>query len=167
MPRSQIGVFIAKEDNDKFDGLFPVGAVFPTLCVIGTVENRDNRPVIRVLQPDDLQRDAMAPVFTYSSDAMSACDERVQNPKLLREVKPSYTHAAMAAKIQGEVLLETVVLTDGRAGTIRILRSLDAVSGLNDEAVRALRGWRFSPGTFEGRPVPVVITVGIVFTLRD
>jgi outer membrane biosynthesis protein TonB len=50
---------------------------------------------------------------------------------------------------------------------VRILRSLDPRFRLDDEAVRALRGWRFSPGTFEGRPVPVVITIAIAFKLRD
>lgn len=166
-PRSSIDVFIAKEDRDRFDHVFPPGSVFPMVCATGTVNQRDNRYVIRVTQPHELRGEPTAPVFTYSSDAMSGCDERVEKPKLIREVKPSYTPEAMAAKLQGEVLLETVVLTSGRVGPVRILRSLGPRFRLDDEAVRALRGWRFSPGSFDGRPVPVVVTIAIAFKLRD
>jgi TonB family protein len=166
-PRSRIDVFIAKEDRDRFDDLFPPGSVFPMLCATGTVNQRGNRYLITVTKPHELRGEPIVPVFTYSSDAMSGCDDRVDKPKLIREVKPSYTAEAMAAKIEGEVLLETVVLTNGRVGPVRILRSLGPRFRLDDEAVRALRGWRFSPGSFEGRAVPVVVTIAIAFKLRD
>ena len=76
-------------------------------------------------------------------------------PRLLREVKPNYTTDAMRAKISGEVVLECVVNTKGEATDIKILRSLDATFGLDQEAIKAARQWRFSPGTRLGEPVPV------------
>jgi periplasmic protein TonB len=90
----------------------------------------------------------------------------VETPRLLREVKPQYTAQAMRAKIQGEVLLECIVQPDGSIGNIRVVRSLDSAFGLDQEAIKAARQWRFQPGTKEGRPVPVLVTIAIAFTLR-
>jgi periplasmic protein TonB len=87
-------------------------------------------------------------------------------PRLLRDVKPQYTADAMRAKVQGTVLLECVVMPDGSVGDVQIVRSLDAVFGLDQEAVKAARQWRFVPGTRQGEPVPVIITIELSFTLR-
>ena len=90
----------------------------------------------------------------------------VQTPRLITEVKPQYTAQAMRAKIQGEVLLECVVQPDGTVGNIRVVRSLDSTFGLDQEAIAAARQWRFAPGTRQGQPVPVLVTIAIAFTLR-
>jgi len=90
----------------------------------------------------------------------------VENPRLLREVKPAYTADAMRAKIQGAVWLECVVLPDGTVGEVRVIRSLDSTFGLDQEAVKAAKQWRFQPGTRFGEPVPVLITIELTFTLR-
>ena len=90
----------------------------------------------------------------------------VETPRLLREVKPQYTAQAMRAKIQGEVLLECIVQPDGAVGNIRVVRSLDSAFGLDQEAIKAARQWRFAPGTRQGQPVPVLVTIAIAFTLR-
>jgi hypothetical protein len=47
-----------------------------------------------------------------------------------------------------------------------VLRSLDPVFGLDQEAVKAAGQWRFAPGTRFGEPVPVLITIELQFTLR-
>jgi len=90
----------------------------------------------------------------------------VTTPRPLREVKPQYTSEAMRAKIQGEVWLEAVVLPDGTIGNVEVVRSLDPVFGLDQEAIKAARLWRFIPGTRQGQPVPVLITISMQFTLR-
>jgi TonB family protein len=90
----------------------------------------------------------------------------VTTPRVLREVKPQYTSDAMRAKVQGTVLLECVVRPDGSVGDVQILRSLDGVFGLDQEAIKAAKQWRFAPGTRLGEPVPVVISIELTFTLR-
>jgi len=90
----------------------------------------------------------------------------VTTPRVLKEVKPQYTAQAMRAKIQGSVLLECVVLPDGTAGSIRVVRSLDSTFGLDQEAMKAARQWRFVPGTRLGEPVSVLVTIELTFTLR-
>jgi TonB family protein len=90
----------------------------------------------------------------------------IENPRLLREVKPSYTANAMRAKIQGTVVLDCVVGVDGAVGECDVLRSLDASFGLDQEAVKAAKQWRFAPGRKQGQPVPVLVTIELTFTLR-
>ena len=87
-------------------------------------------------------------------------------PRVLREVKPQYTSDAMRAKVQGMVLLECVVKSDGSVGDVQIVRSLDSAFGLDQEAVNAARQWRFAPGTRMGEPVSVLVTIELTFTLR-
>ena len=90
----------------------------------------------------------------------------VSIPQLVRDAKPDYTADAMRAKVQGVVVLECVVLPDGTIGNITIIKSLDKMFGLDQEAVKAARQWRFLPGRRFGQPVPVFVTLELVFTLR-
>ena len=90
----------------------------------------------------------------------------VETPRLLREVTPKYTAEAMRAKVQGIVLVEAVVLPDGTVGDVEVIRSLDKIFGLDEEAIRAARQWRFLPGTRFGEPVAVLVTIELTFTLR-
>jgi TonB family protein len=83
----------------------------------------------------------------------------VVGPRLINETKPAYTADAMHARVQGVVVLEAVVLPDGSVGRVRIVRSLDRSFGLDDEALRAVKQWRFVPGTLAGRAVPVLVTI--------
>jgi periplasmic protein TonB len=88
----------------------------------------------------------------------------VEPPRLLREVKADYSDEARRANIEGEVLLEIVVRSDGSVGDVKILRGLRG--GLNDRAVQAVRQWRFAPARMKGTPVDVVVEVGVEFRLR-
>jgi TonB family protein len=87
-------------------------------------------------------------------------------PRPIREVKPQYTAEAMRAKIQGVVWLDAVVQPDGSVGRVEVVRSLDSVFGLDQEAIKAARMWRFTPGLRLGEAVPVLVTIEMTFTLR-
>ena len=90
----------------------------------------------------------------------------VTTPVVLREVKPQYTSDAMRAKVQGSVWLECVVRPDGSVGDVKVLRSLDSTFGLDLEAMKAARQWRFRPGMRLGEPVSVAVIIQLDFTLR-
>jgi TonB family protein len=93
-------------------------------------------------------------------------DSGLTLPRVMREQKPRYTKEAMQAKIGGTVVLELVVRADGTVGDVRVLRSLDQTYGLDEQAVRAVKEWRFAPGTRDGKPVPVIVEVEMTFTLK-
>ncbi len=90
----------------------------------------------------------------------------IELPRLLREVRPNYTADAMRAKIQGTAVLDCVVMPDGSVSECDVRRSLDSSYGLDQEAVKAARQWKFVPGRRLGQPVPVLVTIELTFTLR-
>jgi periplasmic protein TonB len=90
----------------------------------------------------------------------------VTGPDLLHRTQPQYSADAMRAKLQGVAVLTGIVGVDGRLHDIRVARSLDATFGLDQEAIACVRQWRFRPGTRQGKPVAVYVTIEVAFSLR-
>jgi TonB family protein len=88
----------------------------------------------------------------------------VSTPTLISQVRPNYTSEAMQRKIQGTVILEVVVDCGGVPAAMRVVRSLDP-QGLDDEAMRAVRLWRFKPGRMGETPVDVLVTIVLDFKI--
>lgn len=88
----------------------------------------------------------------------------IDPPTLVREVRPIYTDDARRQRIQGDVILEIVVRSDGSVGSIRVRRSLGG--GLDQRATEAVRQWRFNPARRHGTPVDVAVEVAVEFKLR-
>jgi len=100
-----------------------------------------------------------------ASDRVYEKDEAgLKPPVAISEVKPVDTPEARQAKIQGQVGLSCVVLPDGSVVDVKVIDPLDP--GLDGEAIKVARQWRFKPGTKDGRPVPVRIELEFTFTLR-
>jgi len=74
---------------------------------------------------------------------------------------PEYPKQAKKAKITGTVVLTAVVGLDGLAHDISVVRPLGY--GLDEEAVKAVKKWRFRPGKSSGKPVPVQINIEAEF----
>lgn len=89
----------------------------------------------------------------------------VTAPRVITDVKPTYTSEALSQKVQGTVVLELVVQADGRPSDIRIIRSLDP-GGLDQQAIIAASQWRFEPGRRAGKPVDVLVTLMLDFRIR-
>jgi TonB family protein len=77
-----------------------------------------------------------------------------------------YTSAAMHEKVQGTVRVQCIVRRDGACSDVTVIRSLDKTFGLDDQAVRTIREWRFRPGMHAGTPVATRVKVDLRFTLR-
>ena len=88
----------------------------------------------------------------------------ISPPAIRREVKPVYTANALRREIEGDVILEVVVLASGAVGEIRVVRGLG--HGLDEAAVTAMRRWRFHPARRRGAAVDVVVEVAMEFRLR-
>ena len=85
-------------------------------------------------------------------------------PRVLAMASPSYSRAALDAKIQGVVVVSAVVERDGTVDDLKLVTHLDP--DLDREALRAAGEWRFAPGVKDGKPVPVRITLELTFSLR-
>ena len=84
---------------------------------------------------------------------------------LLRSVRPAFTNEAVRAKIQGTVELEAIINSDGTVGEIRVVRSLDSVFGLDEEAIKAARQWKFKPAMRFGQPVAYRARLSVDFNI--
>jgi TonB family protein len=57
-------------------------------------------------------------------------------------------------------------MPDGTVGRVEVTKSLDSVFGLDQEAIKAVKQWRWAPGVRQGLPVPVLVSVELTFNLR-
>ena len=86
----------------------------------------------------------------------------VRAPSLNRRVNPVYPAEAQAARAQGVVMMHALIGEDGRVRDIRLLRSIPL---LDQAAMDAVRQWEYAPTQLNGKPVPIVLTVTVQFTL--
>ena len=85
-------------------------------------------------------------------------------PAIVHEVKPDYTDEGRRRHIEGDVVLEIIVRSDGSVGNVKLVQGLGA--GLDQRAMDAVRQWRFSPAKRYGVPVDVIVEVAMEFKLR-
>jgi TonB family protein len=81
-------------------------------------------------------------------------------------VRPQIHVRRDAGENQGVVALEVEVRADGTVGNAWVVRSLDPTHGLDEEAIKAAKQWRFAPAMKNGQPVTVIIPLDLTFTLR-
>lgn len=88
----------------------------------------------------------------------------VTEPVEISRVQPDYPESARKAQMQGTVVLEAVISRSGAVESVRVLRSVNPL--LDASAVKAVSRWRYEPARFDGRPVPVYLTVTVRFQLE-
>lgn len=84
--------------------------------------------------------------------------------KILKKVKPAYPEEARSAGVQGEVVLDAVIGTDGKVLSLRVLNT-EVDPALAMSAVEAVRQWRYKPTLLDGSPVEVNTTVTVKYSL--
>ncbi|HTM50775.1 MAG TPA: M56 family metallopeptidase [Bryobacteraceae bacterium] len=87
----------------------------------------------------------------------------VQAAKMLDGPRPAYPPHAEQAGIQGRVLLQAVIRTDGTIGGLSVLSSRDPE--LTASAMDAVRQWRYQPTLLNGQPVEVITTISVSYSL--
>ena len=81
---------------------------------------------------------------------------------LLNKVVPVYPPAAKKAKIQGKVVLDAVIGTDGNVENLRVI---SGPPELQQSALDAVRQWTYKPYLLNGDPVEVETTINIIYNL--
>lgn len=84
-------------------------------------------------------------------------------PKIISRVEPEFSEEARKNKWQGVVILRLIIGVDGKPHDISVQRTLGM--GLDEKAVEAVKQWRFEPGTKDGQPVPVEVSMEVSFRL--
>lgn len=82
---------------------------------------------------------------------------------LLSAPRPKYPPRARNDGIEGSVALEVTI---SKSGSIETLHVIKGPQPLRSAAVDAVRYWRYKPYLVDGRPVEVLTTVNVHFTLK-
>ncbi len=88
----------------------------------------------------------------------------VTKGQLIFRVEPEYPKIALSARIQGQVLLKAIIAKDGT------IKELELVSGhpmLTQNAIQAVRQWRYRPFLLNGEPVEVETSVAVIFQIAQ
>jgi TonB family protein len=86
-------------------------------------------------------------------------------PKQLYSPEPEFSEKANLEKQQGNVDIDLVVGADGLPRKLQIACS--SAPDLNDNAIAAVKQWKFAPATKDGIPVPVEVVVEVSFKLYN
>lgn len=100
-----------------------------------------------------------------TGDAPVRVGGNVLAPTAVLRIEPEYTEVARRARIQGMVIIEAVIDRQGNVTDARIIKGLPM--GLDQEALRAIKRWKFKPGTLNGQPVPVYFNLSVNFRLNQ
>jgi TonB family protein len=95
----------------------------------------------------------------YSARAVTQ-EKLTRRPQVIYQVEPQYSEEARRAHVQGAVRLRIDVGLDGRPVNIRVVQAMGL--GLDENAIEAVKRWRFRPALIGDRPVvaPALVEVG-------
>jgi TonB family protein len=90
----------------------------------------------------------------------------VQATQLVRQVKPAYPESARAAGIEGTVVLQATIGTDGALKSVRVLNA-QIDPDLAQAALSAVQQWLYKPSLLNGEPAEITTTITMNFTLSQ
>jgi TonB family protein len=134
------------------------------VCAMGKITSTNEGLVLRIDDAHLLTGTARRSSEPFRPDLprpAQRAQEGLVGPQPMKTATPRYTDAAKKARIEGMVELEAVILADGTVGETRVIKSIDAVLGLDDEAAKAFKAWKFMPATRFGQPLACVV-VGVL-----
>lgn len=99
----------------------------------------------------------------HSADAQLLVDG-VTPPRIVERKQPEYPAELREARVEGKVILQAVIDTDGRVSAIDVLRTSKQIA-MDNAAIDAVRQWRYEPARKDGEPVKVLFTVVVNFDL--
>ncbi len=117
------------------------------------------------LQPQETPTPPPAGEVAASEAVARTADGRpVTGPKQTKHASPQWPPNALRAGLEGRVVLQFDIGTDGRVENPKVLAGHRC---LGDAAVTAARKWRYQPAKLGGQPVAVNMTVTVDFTLKE
>ena len=88
----------------------------------------------------------------------------VMAPEKVFYPQPRYTEEARQARIQGIVILQAIIDTEGNVARLEVMKGLTL--GLTESAIETVKTWRYKPATLNGKPVAVYMNLLINFSLQ-
>lgn len=143
---------------------FRIGSLEETITVTDT---GGSPPAAREATPADRARyrQRLAVYMARHADGGAT----IFPPVKTRDVTPVYPPSMRGSGVEGRVVIEAVLTTDGTADVTRILSPLDpeTLEALHPDFARAavdgVAGWRYTPTLLHGEQVDVRMTITITF----
>lgn len=86
-----------------------------------------------------------------------------RNPQCISCPKPDFPKDARGKRTSGDILLSVVVLPDGTADQVKVIRGVDP--DLDQRAINAVKAWKFAPAQGpDGKPVKATVQVIVSFS---
>lgn len=123
------------------------------LVLSGTAVAQDSAPI-------DLSEKGHAPICRGNDSDASGC---ITAPHATYAPEPTYPNKERKARHMGIVIVGLVVGSDGLPRDITVSRPLSP--DFDAAAIDAVKKWKFSPATKDGKPMPTAIKVEVSFHL--
>ena len=104
----------------------------------------------------------------FLSTGIARAEEAGVPPKLIasRMVQPVYPEAEKAAGIEGMVLLNVEIKSDGTVGKVSPKEEVEGHPAFTASAMAAVQKWYFEPAQKNGKAVKCEIVIPIRFALK-
>jgi len=90
-------------------------------------------------------------------------EPRIVAPKPLYQPEPEFSEASRKKGDHGNVNIALVIGSDGLPRDLRVICS--SIPDSNQNAINAVKQWKFAPATKDGKPLAVAIVVEVEFHL--
>jgi len=108
--------------------------------------------------------DVARPVLRSAAARVCPADpSSFTRPKIVRHVDPEFSEEARRAKVNGNVMMALTVDTNGDATDLWVVRPVGY--GLNEEAAKAVRQYKFNPATCGGEAVASSLAIDVNFQI--
>jgi len=87
----------------------------------------------------------------------------VKGPVIIYQPEPEFSEEARKAKFQGIVLVGLIVDQTGKPQSVHLIRGVGM--GLDENAIAAVKQYKFKPGTENGKPVATFLNVEVNFEI--
>jgi hypothetical protein len=154
-------------------GMAPFISAGPTL----TGQANDQQPSSPQVATQDQQQSPSKPASPRPNPDASGkyhVGNGVTAPKLIYSVEPEFSETMRKKKISGSCVVGLTVDTDGNPNDVYVVSSIPsiedkklraAVIDMQDNCIKSAKQYRFEPGTYQGKPVPVELKVEMNFQI--
>lgn len=105
------------------------------------------------------------PNFGLGGDDPFGAGDLDAPPSPIHKMQPTYPSSLLRRGIGGRVVVQCVVGADGRVSSTRI-QSSSGHSALDSAAIKAVKRWKFKPGTRSGKKVKSTCNVPFNFEVK-
>lgn len=152
--------FVAPSNSNSKNENYAKKEITPKVENLNALKTQKNQEARKTAA----KKETSGRVDPNATASKAAESEPVFDAAYLNNPAPFYPAAAKRKNIQGKVLIDVVVKTDGTPAQVQIARS-SGHGDLDEAALEAIRQWRFIPAKNKGQAIQANVIVPIEFKI--